>query len=67
MLTVRLTVAAWADTGACWLQPDDFLLRNDHVEIWNLVYAGVCVLPLLYSLGVFILRLIAVGRRHMHW
>ena len=49
------------------MQPDNYLLKNSHVEAWNLAYGSVCVVPMLYSVAVFLWRLDVVRRRRMHW
>ena len=49
------------------MQDQNYLLTVHHVEIWNLVYCVVCLIPMLYSLAELGGRMRAVRKRNLRW
>ena len=64
--------ASWVPTAGTelaggFVQAQNFLLSVHYVEIWNIVYCVVCLVPMLYSLAELGGRMRAVRKRKLRW
>ena len=63
----RQVTTAGAELAGGFVQAQNFLLSVHYVEIWNIVYCVVCLVPMLYSLAELGGRMRAVRKRKLRW